>query len=58
MTPSDHTFYLVIDKGYLEFVMCSSNETERRMNVYRDEVGRILSLGDLEDEDSSSNNNK
>ena len=57
MTPTDCTFNLVIDKGDLECVMCSSDQIDRRMNKYRDDVGRVLRLGDLEDEDRYSNNN-
>ena len=47
MTPVDRTFDLVINKGDLDCVMCSSDQIERRMNMYRDEVGRVLRLGDL-----------
>ena len=54
MTPLDHTFNLVINKGYLYCVMCSSDYIKRRRNIYRDEVGRVLRLIDLEDEDSNS----
>ena len=36
--------------------MCLSDQIERRMNMYRDEVGRVLRLGDLEDEDSDIDN--
>ena len=58
MTPADRTFNLVINKWALDCVMCSSDQIERRMNVYRDEVGRVLKIGDLEDEDGNSDNNK
>ena len=57
MTPPDCTFDLVINKGDLDCVMCSSDQIERRMNMYRDEVGRLLRLGDLDYEDINSNNN-
>ena len=49
MTPVDCTFNLVINKGDLGCVMCSSDQIERRMNIYRDEVGGVLRLGNLED---------
>ena len=39
MTSADRTFELVIDEEGLDCVMCSSDQIERRMNVYRDEVG-------------------
>ena len=58
MTHADHTFNLVIDKGDLDCIMCSSDQIERRMNTYRDEVGRVPRLGDLEDEDGYRNNNE
>ena len=58
MTPTDCTFDLVIDKGDLECIMCSSDQIEMRMNMYRNEVERVLRLGYLEDEDSDSDNNK
>ena len=58
MTPADITFDLVIYKGDLDCVMCSSDQIERRMNMYRDEVGRVLRLGDLEDEHDNINNNE
>ena len=58
MTPADRTFDLVIYKGDLDCVMCSSDHINRRMNMYRDEVGRVLRLGDLEDENGSSDNNE
>ena len=57
MNPADRTFNLVIDKGDLDCVMCSSDQIEMRMNTYRDEVGRVLGLVDLEDEDGDSDNN-
>ena len=57
VTPEDFTFNLVINNGNLYCVMCSSDHIERRMNMYRDEVGRVLSMGDLEDEDRNSDNN-
>ena len=57
MTPVDCTFYLVINKGAMDCVMCSSDHIKRGMNMYRDEVGRVLRLK-LEDEDGGSNNNK
>ena len=58
MTPADCNFDLVIYKGDLDCVMCSSDHINRRMNMYRDEVGRVLRLGDLEDEDGDGDNNK
>ena len=47
MTPADRTFDIVIDKWALDCVMCSSYQIKRRMNMYRDKVGRVLSLVDL-----------
>ena len=58
MTPIYRIFDLVINKGYLDCVMCSSDLIKRRMNMYRDEVERVLGLGDLEDEDGDRNNNE
>ena len=58
MTPADRNSNLVIDKGALDCVMCSSDKIDRRMNMYREDVGRFLRLGDLEYEDINSNNNK
>ena len=58
MTPVDRTFDLVIDTGALECVMCYSDQTERRMNMYSNEVERVLMLVGLEDEDGDSDNNK
>ena len=58
MTPTDHIFNLVIDKGDMDCVMCSSDQIKRRMNMYRDEVGRVLRIGDLKDEDGNSYKNK
>ena len=58
MTPADQTFDLVINKGDLNCIMCPSDQIEKRMNMYRDEVGRVLRLGDLEDEDGNSDNNE
>ena len=58
MPPSDHIFDLVINKGALDCVMCSLDQIERRMNMYRDEVDRFLRLVDLEDEDGNSKNNE
>ena len=57
MTPADITFDLVIYKGDLDCVMCSSDQIKRSINTYRDEVGRVLRLGDLEDEYGDSDNN-
>ena len=57
MTPADRIFDLVIDKGDMDCVVCSSYQIERRMNMYRDEVGRFLRLK-LEDEDGNSDNTK
>ena len=51
MPPADRTFDLVINKGAQECVMYSSNPIERSMNMYRDEVERVLRMGELEDED-------
>ena len=48
ITPVDCTFNLVIDKGALDCVICSSYQIERSMNMCRDEVGRVLRLVDLE----------
>ena len=56
MNPPDCTFELVIDKGDLDCFMCSSDQINRRMNMYRDEVARLLRMVDLEYEDSNSNN--
>ena len=58
MTPAYRTFNLVVDKGTMDCVMCSSDQIKRRMNMYRDEVGRVLRLGDLKDEDDDSDNNE
>ena len=58
MTPADHVFNLVINKGALYCVMCSSDQIERRVNRSRDEVGRVLRLGYLKDEDGDSDYNK
>ena len=58
MTPTDLTFNLVIDKGDLDCFMRSSYQIKRRMNTYRDKIGRVLSLGNLKDEDGDSYNNK
>ena len=57
MTPADRTFNLVIGKGGLDCVMCSSDQIDSRINMYRDKVGRVLRLGDLEDEGDNSDNN-
>ena len=38
--------------------MCSSDQIERRMTMYKDEVGGVLSLGDLEDEDGNGDKNE
>ena len=38
--------------------MCSSDQIERRMNTYRDEMGRVLRLGDLKYEEGDIDNNK
>ena len=51
MPLADRTFDLVIDKGAQDFIMYSSDPIERRMNMYRDELERVLRIGDLEDED-------
>ena len=45
--PADHRFDLVINKVALDCVMCSSDQIERRINMYRDKVGMVLRLGDL-----------
>ena len=58
MNPTDCTFNLVINKGALDCVMCSSDNIDRRMNTYRDKVGKVLSMVDLEDEDDNSNINE
>ena len=58
MTPADHVFNLVINKGALYCVMCSSDQIERRVNMYRDEVGRVPRLGYLKDEDGDSDYNE
>ena len=58
MPPADHTFNLVINKGSLDYSMCSLDHIKRKMNMYREEVERVLRLGDLEDEDCDSNNNE
>ena len=51
---ADHTFNLVIDEGGLDCVIFSSDQIKRRMNMYRDEVGRFLRLK-LEDEGGDNN---
>ena len=56
--PTDRTFNLVMNKGGLDYLMCSSDQIKRRVNMYRDNVERVLRMGDLEDEDSDNNNNK
>ena len=38
MIPTDCNFNLVINKGALDCVMCYSDQIERRMNMYRNEV--------------------
>ena len=38
MTPADCIFNLVIDKVALDCIMCSSDQIERRMNMYRGKV--------------------
>ena len=38
--------------------MCSSDQIDMRVNIYRYKVDKVLSIGDLEDEDIGSNNNK
>ena len=48
MTPTYRTFNLVINKEALDCVIFSSDQIERRMNTYRDKVGRVLRLGDLD----------
>ena len=58
MTPVVRTLNLVINKGDLDCVMCSSYQIKRRMNMYRGEVGRVPRIGDLEDEDGKSYNNE
>ena len=58
MTLLDLIFNLVIDKGALNCVMCSSDHIERKIIMYRDEVRRVLSMGDLEDWDVNSDNNE
>ena len=60
MIPTDCNFNLVINKGALDCVMCSSDQIERRMNMYRDEVDTVLRLVELEDEeeDGDIDNNK
>ena len=58
MTLTDITFNLVTNKGDLDWVMCSSDQIKRRMNMYRDEVKIVLRMGDLEYEDVDSDNNK
>ena len=49
MTLTYRTFNLVIDKGDLDCIMCSSDKIERMMNMSRDKVGRVLRLVDLKD---------
>ena len=56
-TPTDCTFNLVIDNGDLDCVMCLSDQIKSRTDMYRDEVGSVLRLGDLEDDDGNSDNN-
>ena len=58
MTTADRTFNIVINKEALDCIMCSSYQIKRRMNIYRDKVGRVLRLGDPEDYDGKSYNNK
>ena len=54
--PADRTFVLVIDKRALDCVMCSSDYIDRSINMYRDEVDRVLRIVDLKDEDCDSDN--
>ena len=56
MPPADRTFDLVINKGDLYCSMCYSDQIEMRMNMYRDEVDRVLRIVDLKDEDCDSDN--
>ena len=58
MTPVVRTLNLVINKGDLDCVMCSSYQIRRRMDIYRGEVLRVLRLGDLDYEDGYSEKNK
>ena len=58
MTPADFTFDLVINKGDLDCVMCSSDQIKSRTDMYREEIGRVLRLGDLEDEVGDSDNDE
>ena len=58
MTLADRNFDLVIDKGDLDWIMCSSDQIEMRMNMYMDKVGRFLRMGDLEYENVGSDNNE
>ena len=58
MTPADRTSDLVIGKGDLDCVMCSSYQIGMRMNMYKDKVRRVLRLGDLKDEDSNRDKNE
>ena len=57
MTPTDRTFTLLLNKGDLDCVMCSLDQIKMRMNMYRDDVWRVLRIGDLDDEDVDSDNN-
>ena len=57
MTSADQIFDLVSDKGDLECIMCSSDQIERRMDMYREEVGRVLRMK-LKDEDGNSDSIK
>ena len=58
MPPADFTFDLVINNGALDCVMCSLDQTDRRTNMYMDEVERVIRMGELEDEDAEIDNNK
>ena len=47
MTPDDRTFDIVIDKEALDCVIFSSDQIKWRMNMYRDEVERVVRLGEI-----------
>ena len=57
MTPANFTFNIVINKEALDCFMFYSDNIKRRMNMYRDEVERVVRLGEIKDEDGDSDNN-
>ena len=53
MAPADRTFGLFINKEDMDCVMCSLDQIDRRMNMYKDKAGRVLRLVDLADEEAT-----